>query len=751
MKTLFAIAALLCLPAMLWAAPYSGQVLDELTGEPIANADLVDRQGRHVNTAADGTFTLDVANPSVMVVKPGFQESSVVLKANVVNKIKLSLKGSYQLPEVDVKAKPDTKKVIVSKQHMDKEQIKEVTTTIFPDVLKTVQLLPGVTASNDFSSLLYVRGGDPDEVISVLDGMIIPNPYMWGGLVSIFDPAMVEEVDFSTGGFPAEWPQAMSAILNVKNKVSSPERFQGFVDVSAASLDVYLQGPLAGNLGGDQNSSFLFGVRRTYYDLQQKLYNHDNMVYPYFYSGQAKATLPLKNGTITVNSLFSVEGMNMVSKSDQDYDAAHTGDSTFKYMLSQMLLGVSYDLKLSDTVSVMTLAGGDFGDGTFEVMANPPSEDSQTSTFWQVRNIWQWLPNDHHIVKAGINLFPGDAQVEYKITYKIPTLNSSTGYYEDILEEKTKINYFYSSVFVQDDIELVDDLLYINPGINGQYFENNHQWIGNPRLALKLKLTPDWETYVATGLYSQFSVDASIDGKLGNPNLQARQSMHYVWGSKMDIGRDIFVQVETYYKDYHDLVTADPDPNLNYTNNAIGRAYGADLIIQKKISGNLDGWLTYSYVKSERKITARNDPRLYGKPDYTTPIDQWYVSDSDRPNTLNLIANYIIVPRWKISLTQKYCTGKPYTPVAGADPLGGDQWVPRYGAYNSARMPDFWSTDIKLSMPVGKLKGWTAYCQISNLFNVENVDSYQYKTDYSDKRPVYQYPFTIIGGIHYDY
>jgi len=749
--------ALLLYAAAAWAVPYTGQVVDELTGDPVAGAEVSDRQGQAVKTNEDGTFVLETEDPNVKVAMPGFQEAAFMLKPDETNRIALKLKGVYQIEKVEVKASPDAKKVVVSKQRMEKEEIKKVTTTIFPDVAKAVQLLPGVQASSDFSSLLYVRGGDPDEVVSVLDDMLIPNPYMWGGLVSIFDPAMVESVEFSTGGFPAEWPQAMSAILNVKNKVSSPERFAGFADVSAASLDLFLQGPLAGNLGGSQDSSFLAGVRRTYYDLQQRLMYPDkdtNMTYPYFYDGQLKASLPLKYGTVTVNSHFSVEGMDMVTKAEEGYDAAHAGDSTFDYVVSQMQLGVSHDLKLSDQASVLTLAGIQLSSSDAQVLSNVPVESKQTAALWQLRNVWQWLPNDRHIVKAGLHFFPGSAELSYKIRYKVATPNSPSGYYEETITQDARLDYTYSGVFVQDDIEVLEDLFFVSPGVNGQYFRNTGQWIGNPRMALKVKLTPAWETYVAGGLYSQFALDATgLDDKIGNPHLLARESLHYVWGSKMDVGQDFSVQLESYYKDYRNLVTPDPDPTVNFTNNAVGHAYGVDLIIQKKVTGNWDGWLTYSYLKSERKITARNDPRLYGKPEDPPPVGEWYPADTNRPHTVNLIVKSTITPGWKLALTQKYCTGKPYTPVVGreAHPTDPNVWSPQYGDYNSARMPDFWSTDIKLAMPVGRFKGWTAYCQLSNIFNVKNVDSYQYRTDYSDKREINQYPFMVIGGIRFEF
>jgi len=364
MRGLLLFGMLLSLPCLVQAAAYTGQVVDGLTGDGIAGAEIIDQAGRRVKTEAEGAFGLETDRPEILVTMPGFQERRYTLKENEPNRIELSLKGVYQMGKVEVKAKPDAKKVVVSKQHIEKEAVKKVTTTLFPDVAKVVQMLPGVTTSNDFSSLLYVRGGDPDEVIAVLDNMIILSPYIWGGAVSVFNPNLVEEVDFSTGGFPAEWPQAMSGIMNVKNRVGNPERFKGFVDLGAAALDVFVEGPLAGNLGGGEDSSFLLGLRRTDYDLVMKFaMGGEDMVYPYFYDGQLKTTLPLKNGTVTLNSIFSIEGMAFRIKPEEGYGSRE--EMNFHYLDKKLTMGLSYDLKLSETLTVMTLAGlytsaGDF-------------------------------------------------------------------------------------------------------------------------------------------------------------------------------------------------------------------------------------------------------------------------------------------------------------------------------------------------------------------------------------------------------
>jgi hypothetical protein len=730
-----------------WADEYAGQVVDAQTGAGLPGAELASPQGS-VKTDAAGRFVLTASDPAVWVRLPGYRDRQITL-AGRENRVALDPLPVVQMPVVKVRGKADAERVVVSKRKIDKAEIKAAPVALFPDVSKVLQLMPGVTTGNDFSSLMFVRGGGYNEMIAVLDDMIILVPYMWGGRVSVFNPNLIESVEFSTGGFSAEWPQAMSAILNVRNKVGNAEKVQGYADLSSATLDAFLEGPAAGPAG----SSFLAGLRRTQYDLVYKLFSSESQVWPYFYDGQVKLNFPLGAARLTVNSLFSVEGMTYTMKKEEGYGSAHAGDSSYHYLDRKINLSAAYAAPLSETVSTLTLLGCFYNDGSYQgVDAFSPFDSYQNQTVLQLRHNWTWVPDRRQTLKAGIHFFPGTNQSNVKAVMKVPT--AANRYYEETIDHT-----FYSpwshftGAFVQDQVELIDGFLFLNPSVNAAYYSLNHQGLWDPRFGLKARITSAWDLYAAYGRYSQFPLGAQyVDAKYGNPNLKAEEAVHAIVGTKVDLAGDYFFQLEGFYKDYRHLIVSDPDPAVNFANHAIGHAYGYDLIFQKKLGGKWDGWLTYSWVVSERKITRRSDPGAFGKPAASEPVNAWYRSDADITHAVNIILNYNFNPKWKLAFTQKYSTGKPYTPVVGgAYQPAIDEYTPVTGAFNGSRMPPYMTTDLKLSMPFFELPGWSSYVQVSNLFDVKNVDAYQYRTDYSESRAIYQLPRMILGGFRYEF
>ncbi|MBN1594472.1 TonB-dependent receptor plug domain-containing protein [candidate division FCPU426 bacterium] len=734
-------------PSLLSAGNYSGRVTDEITGDGLAGATVTCLSGENTETDAQGFFSLTCRQPKVLVQMTGFADKVHVLQTGD-NIIALVVPGYYEVGPVRVTGNPDEKKVQVSKQRLQKEAVGKTTSSLFPDVARVVQSLPGVTADSDFSGLLYVRGGDPHEVVAVMDDMIIMSPYLWGGRLTVFNPNLVESVDFYAGGYPAEANQALSALLDVKNKTGNTEKYTGLVDLSAATANVVVEGPL----GLTEKSSFILGLRRTHYDLIIQAMGAGDVVYPYFYDGQAKCMLPLSNGRLEVQSLFSYEGMDLTLSEAEGFGDDHPEDTRFHYLSRRSNSSVSYDHRLSDRINILTLVGLRFDDSfyTFSDFYTP-SDTQVNMAMLQARHVWQILLGDHHIVKSGFYVITGDFKAAVNSTVKIPTPN---GYYLDQVESDFTLCWpLFAGLFAQDDMELFPDALFINPGINAQYYSGNRQWVINPRLALKWNVLPAWEWHLATGIYSQHPMEANwLDEKYGNPALVAQEAAHYILGSSLDFGAGFHFQAEAYYKVYRHLLTEDPDPDIRYTNNTEGYAYGGDFILQKKLGGNWDGWLTYSYVHSRRKITSRSDPEDFGRNTSVKPVGSWFTSENERTHALSLILNYEIAAGWQAALTQKIMTGAPFTPVVGAGYVAPiDEYVPQYGRINSARFPAYNSTDLKITFPFFGIPDVSAYLQITNVFDIKNVDQYYYNRAYTKRKELYQLPRMFIGGIRWDF
>jgi len=740
---------LFLIPNALMAQVYTGQVVDGSTAAAIGGAKIFGAKGVVVTTDQAGYFILEADTAQVEVSAPGYRKKTLELDSGNT-RIELYDFNVYEMSRFVVKADQDEAVIQISKQDLSAEIINQTTASLFPDVMKVVQLLPGVATNHEMSSLLFIRGGDPDEMLAILDDMVIIDPYMWGGMISVFNPNMVEKLEFQSGGFSAQWPQAMSGILNVKNKIGNPEKFKGFIDLSATTLDVFVEGPSL----GPADSSFMFGLRRTHYDLLiNLLYADESLVFPYFYDGQLKLAFPFDKNMVTLNSIFSFEGMHMKRSPEEGYSSENTGEREFMFWDVNFNLSLASDYKFSETLSALTLLGAYYNQGEYSFTdAFTPFNMEKDQVIIQLRHVWQWDISESQHVRAGVYLFPAWGEVSIVNSVRLPTGNNS--YYVDTIDERMQTGgVSFAGVFLQDEIMLLRDLFYINPSINVQYYTPNEQYIANPRIMLKVQPLPVWEVNLATGLYSQYPISGQqIDDSLGNPDLLAEEALHYVAGTKVTIMEDVSIVVDGYYKDYSGLIVSDADPDINYTNNGDGYAYGLDVMLKREIGGKWDGWLSYSWIKTQRRINGRTDPETLGRPESATPVNEWYTPITEQPHTLNLVVNYNFTETWKLALTQKYSSGSLYTPiVSGEYQAAINEWTPVYGKYNSERYPDYLSTDIKLSMPFFGLANWRSYIQVTNLFGNANVNSYQYKNDYSDKREINQLPRLIIGGIRWNF
>lgn len=741
---------LISLPLTLSAASYTGQILDAMTAEGLIGAAIMDEQGQRVTSDEQGWFTIETSSKHVLIQLPGYDNKKVRLSPQL-NIIKLS-SSSFQIEAVTVEAEADEKKVVVSKQALEQAAITKTTSTIFQDVIQVVKKLPGVSSRNT-SAQLYVRGGNSDEVIFSLDDAIIFNPYVFGGLVSLFNPSFVETVEFYAGGFTARWPQTMSAVLDVQNKRGNFEKHTGFFDLSLTTTDIFLEGPLPIIDG----SSFLFGLRRTSYDLLVNLFLEGNIEVPYFYDGQLKTSFQLPHGQLDFSTLYAFEGADITVEFDDD-DNDDTPPATAKFIAQNTKLNLSlrHLWELNNDTNVKTVLNLYTDRGRYDIGVTFNTIQAQVEqTILQVQHYWQWLIGDNQIVKAGLFLFPIQGRTTSDIQFRVPTVNDDF-FIETISVREESAWETFNGFFLQDDIELIKDTLFINLGVNGQFYSLTNQWVVNPRFSGKVLLQPWWDLHFATGWYSQYPIDADLVTKLidENPDLQAERAIHYIMGTKLDLAKQYSIQLEAYYKDYDQLIVDDPNPDLGFTNQGVGQAYGFDIIIQKELGDHWDGWITYSHIISERKLLERGHPEDFGVPanSYLEPVRKWYAVDFETQHVLNLVVNYSFDQAWKLALTQKIVTGTPYTPVLGAVYQPSiDEYVPIYGEYNSLRVPTSYITDVKLLMPFFGLPGWSSYLQVTNLFDVENITGYRYSNDYAERIAINELPRIFIVGARWEF
>ena len=251
----------------------NGFVRDSASGEPISYANVfLANTALGAATNQDGYFVITnvpTGSYEINVSMMGyglFKENITQLDGNPVRIEIFLTEKVIETEEILVTAERQKfEKTVESSQiSLDLREIKAAPAFIEPDVFRTLQMLPGVQTSSDYSSALYVRGSTPDQNLIMQDGIAIYNPYHLGGIFSTFNTDAIKEADFHAGGFPARYGGRMGAILNVVNREGNIQKVTGSADISLISSKGLIEGPLPKWKG--MKGSWMISGRRTYFD-----------------------------------------------------------------------------------------------------------------------------------------------------------------------------------------------------------------------------------------------------------------------------------------------------------------------------------------------------------------------------------------------------------------------------------------------------------------------------------------------------
>lgn len=736
------------------AGVFEGVILNKTNNEPVVDVELkIEPGGNITQTDSEGRFkfeNLPLTQLEVKVFKFGFNLAlfSIDLIGNSkINKtIYLLSAEEVYLDEIVVKTKK--KKVEGTKQVLKNQKLKNPSTSLFNDTMATLQKMPGVMGG-EFSGLLYIRGGAPFENIALMDDVVILFPYHWGGKVSIFNPEMVDKVDFYTGGFPAIYGMATSGVIDVKIKEGNFEKVKGFLDLSVTGATLELESPL--NLW--EQSSFILGARRTHYDLILNLFSDkEGVQYPFFDDLHLKLYSKVNSKhRLNYNTFFSSDGITWeFSEEEAEQSEMLDEGDKFTYDNRDLINSFQWEYFIDEKVKTKSTFAHSYNKGSHEFTnSESPSTHQGISSIFQFRNDWDYSPDQYNSLSLGYigYRFEGDFELEgYTRETKI------TGEVETTVHDfKYDGGFTYHGVYLQDEIELIKDDFTVSAGVRCETIEVSPHNPVSPRAGLRKKLLGDMFLNLGWGIYYQYnSTDIRVyDKEEGNPDVRPEKAVHYIVGLEKQLTPDYLLKNNVFYKDYEDLII--DDPAENFINGGIGYAYGFETLLEKKSIGKLDGWLAYTYAVTKRKITTRSEPfDIYNE--NNIEIREWYYPDFDQRHTISLVANYEISSGWEVYSGWEFHTGTPYTEISGAHRVvnseGSIVYLPIKEKYNSERLPDYHRFDLKFIHKC-KLEHFPAevYFEFINLFCRKNVAGYYYVDNYSKKETSYYFPFMIIAGL----
>ncbi|MBU1262082.1 TonB-dependent receptor [bacterium] len=728
----------------------TGLIRDTVTQAPISEARIMVDGKKKATTDRDGRFLLELppAFYKLSVKAQGYEEESkmVNLLSDKTIEADFELIASLTFYGEEFVIEPPeptpAEEVTVSKTNIEETEIRDTSVSLFNDLSETMKTLPGVITSGDFSSALYVRGGYPSETIYILDRVFIDWPYRWGGMLTMFNARLIDEIDFYSGGFPAEAGQSLAGVIDIRYKKGSTKKMSGLLELSPTTAELLLSGPLK-----KESSSYLFSAKRTHYDYIAKLLIKDDKgnVFPYFDDGLMKLYFDLsKQHKLTISSLYAGEGMDMWIEEKDEPDAA---GGHFGYSYKMRVSALDHKWLLTERHSLQTTLAYKKDNGDF-YFYHPESSFKQeiNQKGVSLRSDLDWQMSPLHKIRCGTYIASYDlkfsGQFEGDVIEGTDTLTKERK--KEAYEFKNDANYI--GLYAWDRWRIKPKLTG-DFGLRYEQFDLTKDSSLTPRLSLKYDLSDKTSLKAAYCYNSQFPMNIyDLDEKYGNPRLNAQKGIDYILGIERKVSDDVRLKVEAYYKDLKDLILE--DKKENFLNKGKGEAYGLELFLQKKEAKRIDGWISYAMSVSRRQrgdfeyilengTTSQgvfNDPKLY-------PTEQ------DRTHTLSIVGNYKLNPKWRLSAKWRFNTGNPYTPLAGVVASGTTLYNPIWGEYNSGRMPNYQTLDVKIER-LFKIKKMdcSTYLQFLNLYNHKNIYSYYYSKDYKEREEFTMLPFIFLGG-----
>ena len=650
-----------------------------------------------------------------------------------------------KLSEVEVTGKkPDrnVSEMAMSVQSLDMITIKKIPALMGEvDVIKTIQLLPGVQAASEGSSGFSVRGGGTDQNLILLDDAPIYNASHFLGFFSVFNNDVVKEAKLYKGDIPANYGGRLSSVLDVQVKDDMPKKLAGQGGIGLVTSRLMVETPLF-----DQQTSLLMAGRTTYAGLVLPFLGDDVKGSDiYFYDLNAKVTQRINNNNRLFLSLYSgrdrFKVQDMMGLGYGNASATLRWNHIFGKRLTSNLtvLGskFNYDIDIWFDPYDWSLRAGSRGgqlNYDFVMLWN----ENHTSK-WGLSSSYLWFNQGELEDRGGaLSQYMG---LDSLTTVNRKGLEHALYFTHDhtitprfSMRYGLRLSCFQNigeeDLFVFNDAYQVTDTIHYGKGeiINTEIHPE-------PRLAAMFRIdevSSVKASYSRTYQYQQ--VASAATGGLPfdvwfpvSPNVKAQRCDQYAVGYFRNFHHDaIETSVELYYKDM-DHVIDFKDNAMTYGNILIdgelrfgkGRSYGAEFLIRKN-TGKLTGWISYTYSRTLRTIEGIN----FGK-EYRSPYD--------RPHNFVIVANYDITPQLSVAANWIYNTGQPVTYPYGQYTLGGVTYAIYNGSRNESRYPDYHRMDVSLTwqLPDRRWKRWDSELNVSvyNVYGHHNTWAVTFKQD----------------------
>ncbi len=763
MKKIFLILFVLNTKILFAQFTVSGKIIDKANGETLIGCNVLIQNSKKSITATTneyGFYSLTAPEGKYIITFSyvGFEVKTNEINLNKNITFNESLVSENQLQEVILTSKKENKvkSIAIGVEKINMKDIEKLPVLFGErDVLKTIQLLPGVKGSSEGSAGFSVRGGGFDQNLILLDEAPVYNASHLLGFFSTFNSDAIKNVKLIKGNSPSEYGGRLSSVLDVKMKDGNDQKLglSGGIGLIISKLN--LEAPIQ-----KDKSSFLISARRTYVDLFLKASEDFKNNSIYFYDLNLKANYEINDkNRVYVSGYFGRDNLALGNAFGVDWGNATATIRWNNIVNSKLFLNTSLI----------------YSNYTYQANINSNGSKTLSSEIedFNLKQDYQLYQNESSTIKFGFN------SIYHKIT---PTKFEGNEVGQDLALKKSKYGfenalylsntYKFSSKFVVEYGARLSSYSLIGSGIYNQY--NKDQKVGNiklgngeigktyfifePRFLSSYNLNNDTSLKFAYGrnsqnlhLLSNSSASSPTDQWIGNsynikPEISDQISLGYfknLYDNKFELS------IETYYKwmqnqlDYKNGAQVNSAPDIeSELLYGKGRAYGLEFML-KKIKGKFTGWMSYTLSKTERKIEGINN-------------DQWYNARQDRTHDLSLVASYDLNKKWNFSALFVYYTGNAVTFPSGKYNVNG-QSVFYYNGRNQDRMPAYHRLDLSATKNLkplfGKYKN-TLNLSLYNAYGRENAYLINFEDDPNDAsktRAVQTALFKWIPSISYNF
>jgi len=610
---------------------------------------------------------------------------------------------------VNGKAKENTESTQMGQHELDMEEIKTLPAFMGEvDLVKTIQLLPGVSSAAEGGQGFYVRGGGPDQNLVLLDEAVVYNASHLFGFFSVFNADAVKSVSLTKGGMPANFGGRMSSVLEVNMNEGNYKQFGVKGGIGAISSRLTVQGPLKKDKG-----SFIISGRRTYIDVIMKAAIPEDSPFAgssyFFYDLNMKMNYKLGDKDRIYLSGYYGKDEFSFGGAETDFNVRMPWGNGIASLRWNHLFSSKLFMNVAATFTDYQFKFGSEQDQfRFELNSGIRDYGAKVdfSYFPATRHKLKWGLNYtfHTFTPIGVAAESDDVVFDTGLAQNLKSHESAVYFLDEFdLTEKIKINAGlrysmfqhvgpYTRYIKGDGISTQDSTIEYNRGDIIQFYHGlepriSGRWLLPDESSIKAGYSYNYQYVHLTSLSA-----VSLPTDIWYPST-AKAKPQQGWQTSIGYFRNFFENtfessVELYYKGMKNLIEykegALPGDNVNdNTDNLLvfgtGRSYGAEFFLKKK-RGDFTGWIGYTLSKTERKFDDLND----GEP---------FAAKYDRRHDLSVVLSYKLNERWIFSSSFIFATGNTLT-LPSAWYVQDQDLLFAYGERNSTRMAPYHRLDV---------------------------------------------------------